>query len=74
MNYLKFHRMQLGLTQAKVAKAARISQGHYSEIEKGYIKPHPAIHKRLADALQRPSDEFTAKLYGVNPNEMTLAR
>jgi transcriptional regulator with XRE-family HTH domain len=70
VTYLKFHRMKLGLTQYQVARAARISQGHYCEIEKGYIKPLPVVHKRIAEALGRPLDEFTGMLYGVNPAQM----
>lgn len=72
MTYLKFHRMALGLTQDQVAREAGISQGHYCDIEKGRVKPHAAIHKRIADALGRPAEEFTAKLYGVNADEMVL--
>jgi transcriptional regulator with XRE-family HTH domain len=70
VTYLKFHRMRLGLTQEKLARKARISQGHLSDIESGRVKPHPEIHKRLAEALERPMDEFTAKLYGVSVSDM----
>ena len=58
------------MTQEEVARKARISQGAYCSYEKGYQKPHPDTHKRLAEALERPADEFTAKLYGINPAEM----
>ncbi len=74
MTYLKFHRMKLGKTQAQIAKDAGISQGHYCEIEKGYIKPLPELHKRIADALGRPLDEFTGFLYGVNPADMVASK
>jgi transcriptional regulator with XRE-family HTH domain len=70
MNYLKFHRMNLGLTQKAVARKANISQGAYCDYEKGFRKPRPKIHKDLAAALQRPVEEFTSKLYGVNPADM----
>lgn len=72
MTYLKFHRMCLGLTQDQVARKAHISQGHYCEIEKGYIKPGPEIHVQLAGALGRPVEEFTAKLHGVNLRDMVI--
>lgn len=72
MQYLKYHRLVKGFTQAQLAKKAHISQGHYSDIESGRTKPHPEIHKRIADALERPLEEFTAKLYGINPDDMVI--
>jgi transcriptional regulator with XRE-family HTH domain len=71
MSYLKYHRMTLGLTQAEVARRARVSQGAYCDYERGIKRPRPKIHRRLADALERPVTEFTAILYGVDPAEMT---
>jgi DNA-binding XRE family transcriptional regulator len=70
LQYLKFHRMVAGKTQEKLAKEVGISQGHYCDIERGRVKPHPVIHKRLCEALNRPIEEFTAKLYGVNAADM----
>jgi transcriptional regulator with XRE-family HTH domain len=74
MNYLKFHRMTLGLTQAQVAKKAGIRQGTYCDYERGLKRPRPITHKRLAEALQRPPEEFTARLYGVRETEMCGAQ
>ncbi len=74
MNYLKYHRMTLGMTQEQVAKKARIGQGTYCDYERGMKKPRPGIHKRLAEALGRPIDEFTAKLYGVQSSSMVEAK
>src|SRR4051812_2412982 len=70
LNYLMFHRLRLGLTQQRLAKKAHISQGAYCSYEKGYQKPSPETHKRLAEALGRPLDEFTGMLYGVDPETM----
>jgi transcriptional regulator with XRE-family HTH domain len=72
MTYLRFHRMNLGLTQAEVAARAGISQGAYCDYERGEKKPRPKVHRKLALALQRPVEEFTAKLYGVEASAMTL--
>lgn len=74
MTYLKFHRFRLGLTQGKLAGEIGISQGHYCEIERGYIKPGPDLHKRLADAIGRPVEELTAKLYGVSLADMGMGQ
>lgn len=72
MNYLKFHRLTLGLTQADIARKAKISQGAYCDYERGFRRPRPKIHLRLAEALGRPLDEFTGKLYGVDPASMQI--
>lgn len=69
---MKFHRLRLGLTQEEVARRAKVSQGAYCDYETGRKKPRPGIHLRLAEALERPSEEFTGKLYGVDPAEMTF--
>ncbi len=73
MCYLKFHRMTLGLTQADVARKAGVTQGTYCDYERGIKKPGPKMHRKLADALHRPVQEFTGKLYGVNPADMVAA-
>ena len=73
MTYLKYNRMTLGLNQVDVARRAGISQGAYCDYERGVKRPRPKIHKKLAEALERPVDEFTGKLYGVNPASMVAA-
>lgn len=67
MKYLKYCRLNLGLTQEQVAERARISQGQYSDYERGIKKPRPRVHRKLAEALERPVEEFTVRLYGAPP-------
>jgi transcriptional regulator with XRE-family HTH domain len=74
MSYLKFHRMALGMTQAQVAKKAGVRQSTYCDYERGRKHPRPRVHKLLAEALQRPAHEFTAKLYGVESTAMVEGR
>ena len=73
VKYLKFHRYRLGLTQDQLAHEIGISQGHYCEIERGFKKPRPELHKRIADAIGRPVKELTEKLHGVSAAEMGMA-
>jgi len=74
MTYLKFHRYRLGLTQEQLAKKAGVSQGLYCEYERGIKRPLAKHHVKLAQALGRPVEEFTAKLYNVDPVEMGCAQ
>lgn len=73
MTYLKFHRYTLQMTQAKLAKAAGMSQTHYCEIERGIKRPGPKQLGKLAEAIKRPKEELIAKLYGVDPASMVLS-
>lgn len=73
MTYLKFHRMNLGLTQTQVAKQVGIGQGTYCDYERGLKRPRPKIHKDLARVLHRPVEELTEKLYGVKAQDMVGA-
>ena len=73
MEYLKFHRYRLGLTQEKMAKRIGMkSQGYYCEIENGEKKPDPAMCVKIADAIKRPIEEVIAKLHGANLADMGL--
>ena len=70
MKYLKYWRLCAGKTQQQIADEVGISQGHYCDIEKRGVKPRPETHKALAEALHRPIEELTAKLHGVDRDEM----
>src|SRR4051812_35857348 len=73
VEYMKFHRYRLGLTQKKMAKRIGIkSQGYYCEIEKGEKKPDPEMCTKIADAIGRPVEEVIAKLHGANLADMGL--
>lgn len=66
MNYLKWCRLNLGLSQIRVAEEVGISQGMYCDIERGRRKPSPKVHLRIATVLRQPVEEFTARLYGID--------
>lgn len=42
----------MGLSQAALARAARVASADICRIEKGIMKPYPAWAKRLARALK----------------------
>lgn len=46
------------LTQSEVARAAKISQASYCNIERGKINPKPKTAKRIANVLQFDWTEF----------------
>ncbi len=71
MHYLKYHRLNLGLTQTEIAKKAKISQGTYCDYENGHKRPRPRHHLRLAEVLERPVEELTSMLYKVDPSGMS---
>lgn len=73
MHYLKYHRLSLGLTQSDVAKRAHISQAAYNSYERGLKRPGPKQHTALADALERPIEEFMAKLYRIDTTKMVVS-
>lgn len=70
VTYLKYHRMLQGLSQEDLAKAARMSQSHYCDIERGLKRPGPGQIENLAMAIKRPKEEVIGKLYGVDPRDM----
>jgi transcriptional regulator with XRE-family HTH domain len=70
MEYLKWLRLNRGLEQAKVAKQVGVSQATYSDYERGQKKPRARIHAKLADVFQVPVEEFTRRLYKLNPDYM----
>lgn len=49
-------RWAAGLTQAELAERARIGQGHLSRIERGINTPRPPTVRKLAQALNVPTD------------------
>lgn len=67
MHYLKFTRLNRGLTQAEVAKKLKISQGAYCDIERGQKKPRPRLYPELADVFQVPVEELTSRIHKLNP-------
>ena len=52
---IKLLRLSAALSQWHIAKAAQMSQGRYSMIERGLIEPTPEERERLAQALQAPA-------------------
>jgi len=49
-------RMELGWSQARLARAARIDQANMSRIERGLLAPYPGQLRRLARALSWPAN------------------
>ncbi len=73
MKYLKYWRLVRGLTQEKAAKAAGISQGFWSDMERRGKKPSdPEMWSDIAHAIERPIEEVIGKLNNVNPAEMCI--
>ncbi|WP_232050832.1 helix-turn-helix domain-containing protein [Arabiibacter massiliensis] len=61
-------RQKLGISQAKLARAADVNQSCMSRIENGKEPPYPHRSKRIADALGWEGDP--AKLFEeVGENE-----
>jgi predicted transcriptional regulator len=48
-------RMELGWSQVRLTRAARIDQANISRIECGSLAPHPGQLRRLARALRWPA-------------------
>ncbi len=60
--HIRARRQERGLTAAALARSARISRAHLSEIERGHVaNPSSAVLLRLAEALETT----TASLLGV---------
>ena len=51
---LRSARRSKGLTQTAISKAAKVNQGHYSEVERGVCKPSLGVMLRLAAAIGEP--------------------
>lgn len=59
MNKLKQMRIELGLNQRELSEMAHTPQSLISAIERGALKPWPAVTKRLSRALKcQESDLF----------------
>lgn len=72
MNYLKYWRLNRGLTQQAIARKLGISQGAYCDYERGFRKPGPKVHLKLAEAIDRPVEELTTKLYRIGGESMSV--
>lgn len=60
--HIRARRQERGLTAAALARMARISRAHLSEIERGHVaNPSSAVLQRLAESLETT----TASLLGV---------
>jgi transcriptional regulator with XRE-family HTH domain len=62
-------RMELGWSQARLARAARIDQSNMSRIERGLLAPYPGQLRRLARALRWPAQAAHELLAQVAPQE-----
>ena len=49
---LKAYRIDRDLTQADIAKQAKMSTNYYAKIERGEVRPSVDIYERLAKALK----------------------
>ena len=56
MNFLKYKRVERGLSQASLAVAARVDQSELSQIELGRYIAGPTVLNRLAQVLGVPAD------------------
>ena len=71
---LKIVRVSQGRTQFSISIAARMSQGHYSALERALIAPTPDERERLAHILQTPSSTlFRSIVRERKPSEETIA-
>jgi len=48
---VKFYRMRAGLTQTELARLAGVNRVSLAHVERGRLKPWPALRLRLAQAL-----------------------
>lgn len=51
---IRRRRLELGMTQAELASAAKVNQGYLSQIERGIAQPSPRLVDVLAIALSVP--------------------
>jgi transcriptional regulator with XRE-family HTH domain len=56
VNRFKLARLEKGLRQIDVARAAHIGEGYLSRIETGRVNPRPEVVKRIAQVLNISSD------------------
>jgi transcriptional regulator with XRE-family HTH domain len=56
--YIRAHRVALGLSQAALARAARVTVAMISRLESGQRRGRPPLLRDLADALQVPQAEL----------------
>ena len=62
MNRFKLARLEKGLRQIDVARAAHVGEGYLSRIETGRVNPKPEIIHRIAQALNVNPDFFAVDL------------
>lgn len=58
VNRFKLVRLEKGLRQLDVARAAGIAEGYMSRIETGRVIPSPELLRRLAAALDVPTESL----------------
>jgi transcriptional regulator with XRE-family HTH domain len=61
VNRFKIARLEKGLRQLDVARAAGIGEGYMSRIETGRVTPSRELVQRLATVLDVPSDYLAAE-------------
>ena len=64
MNRFKLARLEKGLRQIDVARAAHVGEGYLSRIETGRVNPKPDVVYRIAQALNVSPDFFAMDLSG----------
>jgi transcriptional regulator with XRE-family HTH domain len=58
LNRFKLARLEKGLRQIDIARAAGIGEGYVSRIETGRVEPGPDLVRRIAQALNIDPDYF----------------
>ena len=58
LNRFKLARLEKGLRQIDIARAAGIGEGYVSRIETGRVEPGPDLVRRIAQALHIDPDYF----------------
>jgi transcriptional regulator with XRE-family HTH domain len=58
LNRFKRARLEKGLRQIDIARAAGIGEGYVSRIETGRVEPGPDLVRRIAQALNIDPDYF----------------
>jgi ribosome-binding protein aMBF1 (putative translation factor) len=64
---LRHERAQRGLSQARLARRARISNSDLCRIEGGWLRPYPNQLRRLAKALGWPPETADQLLVTMSP-------